>query len=194
MSALLEVTPTEIPDVLLVRTRRFGDERGFFTEAFNRERWRAAGLPADFVQDNQAFSTARGTLRGLHFQRPPKAQTKVVRASRGVIWDVAVDIRQGSPWYGRWVGHELSAANGLQMVIPAGFAHGYVTLEPDSEATYKVDAPYDQEAEAGLCWDDPRLGIAWPIPPAELIILARDRALPGLAELPAIFHRKDAPR
>jgi len=187
MSALLEVTPTEIPDVLLLTTRRFGDDRGFLTEVFNRERWRAAGLPCDFSQDNQALSTMRGTLRGLHFQRPPQAQTKLVRASRGAIWDVAVDLRAGSPWYGRWVGHELSTANGVQMLIPAGFAHGYVTLEADSEATYKVDAPYAPETEAGLRWDDPTLAIAWPIAAADLVILPRDLTLPVLAELAPAF-------
>ena len=188
MTALLDVTPTEIPDVLLLKTRRFGDDRGFLTEAFHRERWRDAGLPCDFCQDNQALSTRRGTLRGLHFQRPPAAQTKVVRATRGAIWDVAVDMRVGSPWYGFWVGHELSAANGLQMLIPAGFAHGYVTLEPDSEASYKMDAPYAPNCEGGLRWDDPAVGIAWPIPADELIILDRDRALPPLAELPPAFR------
>ena len=188
MTALLDVTPTAIPDVLLLRTRRFGDDRGFLTEVFNRDRWRAAGLPWDFCQDNQALSTLRGTLRGLHFQRPPAAQIKLVRATRGTIWDVAVDLRAGSPWFGRWVGHELSAANGVQMLIPAGFAHGYVTLEPDSEATYKMDAPYAPDCEGGLRWDDPALAIAWPFAAAELIILDRDRALPVLAELPPAFR------
>ena len=187
MSAALEITPTAIPDVLLLKTRRFGDDRGFFSEVFNRDRWLAAGLPADFIQDNQALSAARGTLRGLHFQRPPMAQTKLIRAARGAIWDVAVDIRIGSPWYGRWVGHELSAENGHQLLIPAGFAHGYVTLEPDSEVIYKVDAAYAPDCEGGLRWDDPALGISWPIAATDAILLPRDRQLPPLDQLPQAF-------
>ena len=188
---MLDVRPTDIPDVRVVATRWFEDGRGCFSETYNRARWREAGIDADFVQDNQVLSQRAGILRGLHFQRPPAAQSKLVRVTRGAILDVAVDIRVGSPWFGRWVATELSAANRLQLFIPRGFAHGYLTLQPDTEVFYKVDAHYAPEHEAGIAWDDPDVAIAWPLPPAGPVMAERDRLLPPLAALPSCFHYGD---
>jgi dTDP-4-dehydrorhamnose 3,5-epimerase len=176
-----------IPDVLLLEPRRFGDERGFFSEVFRRDVLAAAGIGHDFVQDNHSLSRAAGVIRGLHFQAPPAAQAKLVRVTRGAVLDVAVDLRHGSPSYGRHVAAELSAANWRQMFIPAGCAHGFCTLEPDSEVLYKVDAYYDPAADKGLAWDDPALGIAWPVAPESAILSDKDRRQPRLAELPRYF-------
>jgi dTDP-4-dehydrorhamnose 3,5-epimerase len=172
--------------VLLIRPRRFADERGWFTESWHRERFRALGVAVDFCQDNHSCSRRLATLRGLHFQAPPHAQAKLVRCTRGKIFDVAVDLRRASPTFGRWVGAELGAADGNQLFIPAGFAHGFVTLEDDSEVEYKVDAFYAPEADAGIAWDDPDIAIDWPLagPP---ILSDKDRALPRLAELAIDF-------
>ncbi len=188
---MLDIRPTEIPDIRIVATRWFEDGRGRFSETFNRARWRECGIDADFVQDNQAQSSRAGTLRGLHFQRPPMAQAKLVRVTRGAILDVAVDIRVGSPWFGSWVATELSAANRLQLFIPRGFAHGYLTLEPDTEVFYKVDAYYAPEHEAGIAWDDPEVAIRWPLPADGPILAERDRLLPPLAALPPWFRHGD---
>jgi len=181
----MEVIPTALAGVLLVKVTYHGDERGTFAEVFNRERFAAAGLPHAFVQDNQSWSREAGTLRGLHWQRPPFAQSKLVRVLKGAVLDVAVDLRRGSPTHGRHVMVELSAANRLQLLVPKGFAHGFLTLEPDTEVLYKVDAPYAAAAEGGICWDDPDLAIAWPDPPGVLVVSAKDRALPLLQALEA---------
>lgn len=151
--------------VVLITPKRFADARGWFAETYQRDRFRAGGVDADFVQDNQSFSAPAFTLRGIHFQTPPHAQAKLVRCLRGRIWDVAVDLRAGSPTYGRWVGAELTAERGEQLYVPAGFGHGFLTLEPDCEVAYKTSDFYAPDCDAGLAWDDPDLGIAWPLPP-----------------------------
>jgi dTDP-4-dehydrorhamnose 3,5-epimerase len=184
---MLEFRPTDLPGVLLVATRWFEDDRGAFTETWNGQRWREAGVDVDFVQDNHVSSRRAGTLRGMHFQRPPMAQAKLVRVVRGAIWDVVIDLRAASPTYGRWMAAELSEANRLQVFIPVGFAHGYVSLTDDSEVFYKVGAPYSPAHEAGIAWDDPALGIPWPIKAEDVTIADRDRKLPKLAEMGAIF-------
>ena len=179
--------------VKLIKPRRFGDERGWFSETYNKRLSTTTGLDVEFVQDNHAFSQARFVLRGLHFQNPPYAQTKLIRCSAGAIWDVAVDIRRGSPTFGHSVAAELSAANGWQLLAPKGFAHGYLTLEPNTEVQYKVDGYYAPEAENGLAWDDEALGLAWPLNGSAPIIAARDSAWPKLAELRSPFDYDGMP-
>lgn len=158
----MEVRETGLPGLVLVRPRVFQDERGFFLEGWQRDRFAAVGVNADFMQDNHARSGPAGVLRGLHFQRPPMAQAKLVWVTRGAVFDVAVDLRLGSPTYGRHFGVELSAENFLRLFVPRGFAHGYLTLTPDAEFQYKVDAPYSPEHDAGLIWNDPDLAVGWP--------------------------------
>jgi dTDP-4-dehydrorhamnose 3,5-epimerase len=179
---LTTITPLAIPDVLLITPKRHGDARGWFSETWSHRA--LAGTPADttFVQDNQAFSAAKGTLRGLHFQKAPHAQGKLIRALRGTIFDVVVDIRQGSPTYGRWVSAELTAEGGEQLWVPRGFAHAYCTITPDCEIFYKVDNLYAPDAEGGLAWDDPDLGIPWPID-GEPLLSGKDKTLPRLKDL-----------
>jgi len=147
--------------VLLIKPTRFEDKRGFFSEIYNRKRYLEMGMNIDFVQDNHSLSHSVGTLRGLHYQRPPHAQSKLVRCSRGVIFDVAVDIRRGSKTYGQWVGYKLSADNSHQVYVPIGFAHGFVTLEPDSEIVYKCSDYYAPETEGIIRWNDPEIGVDW---------------------------------
>ena len=183
----MEVRATAIPDVKVIRVDRFGDQRGFFAEVYNRRRFAEAGIDLDVVQDNHSRSAVRGTLRGLHFQKPPATQAKLVRVVRGAIADVAVDCRHGSPSYGRHVMVELDAASGEQLFCPRGFAHGFVSLEPDTEVIYKVDAYYAPELDSGIRWDDPDLGIAWPFEAGDLVLSEKDRGLPRFGELPAIF-------
>ena len=166
--------------------RRLEDERGWFSETWNRARLEAAGISIDFCQDNHSLSRPAGTLRGMHFQTPPFAQTKLVRCLRGRIWDVAVDIRRASPTFGQWHAVELSAENGKQLIIPAGYAHGFLTLEPDCEIAYKVDAHYSATSDAGFAWDDPEVGIDWP-PAGQPVLSDKDRALPPLAQLAIDF-------
>lgn len=183
----MQVTPLAIPDVLLLEPRRIEDARGFFSEVFSRSAFDAAGITGEFVQDNHSLSRQVGVVRGLHFQVPPRAQGKLVRVPRGRILDVAVDLRRSSPTYGRHVAAELSFDNWRQMWIPAGFAHGFVTLEPDTEVLYKVTDTYAPECDRGLAWDDPALGIDWPVAPAEAVLSDKDRRHPRLAELPPWF-------
>ena len=147
----------------LIIPQRFGDQRGFFAETYSRQKYAGMGVDVEFVQDNHSLSRDVGTLRGLHFQAPPHAQGKLVRCGRGAFFDVAVDIRRGSPTYGQWVGYVLSAENGHQLYVPVGFAHGFVTLEPDSEIVYKCSDYYAPETEGLLRWDDPDIGIEWPL-------------------------------
>jgi dTDP-4-dehydrorhamnose 3,5-epimerase len=158
----IEVTSLAIPDLKLVEPERFEDERGFFSETFNCGVLAAHGIAAQFVQDNHSLSRKQGTIRGLHFQRPPFAQAKLIRVVRGSILDVAVDLRERSRHYGRHVAIELSSRNWRQLFIPEGFAHGFCTLEPDTEVVYKVSAFYAPQFDAGLFWNDPALAIAWP--------------------------------
>ncbi len=167
--------------VKLIQSRRFGDERGWFSETYNQDRYAAAGIDCVFVQDNHSMSRDVGVLRGLHWQAPPNAQAKLVRCVRGRIWDVAVDARRGSPTFGRWVAAELSSDNGHQLFVPVGFAHGFVTLEPNSEVEYKVSAPYAPESEGGVLWSDPALALLWPLPPGGPILSPKDEVLPLLS-------------
>jgi dTDP-4-dehydrorhamnose 3,5-epimerase len=185
----MKVTPTELPEVCVVRVPRWGDARGWFMETWREDRASAAGIVERFVQDNASFSATVGTIRGLHFQVAPAAQGKLVRVVRGAIWDVAVDIRPASPAFGRWVGVRLDAAEGAQLWVPAGFAHGFCTLEPDTEVAYKVTALYAPEHERGLAWDDPDLAIPWPLPPGGPTLSDRDRLHPPLAALRAPQER-----
>ena len=173
--------------VLLLTPRRFEDARGWFVETYHREKWRRAGVEDDFAQDNHSLSRPVGTIRGLHFQAPPHAQAKLIRCVSGRILDVAVDIRRGSPSYGAWRAAELSAENGHQLYIPAGFAHGFVTLEADSEVAYKAPALYAPDAEGGLLWSDPALAIDWPLPASGAIVSEKDAVLPTLAALDSPF-------
>lgn len=155
----MKVTATVLPDVLLIEPARFGDNRGFFSESWNKERMAEHGISVDFVQDNHSLSSAAGTVRGLHFQAPPNAQAKLVRCGRGLLFDVAVDIRKGSPTYGQWVGEELSFENGKQLFIPEGFAHGFITRTPDTEIIYKCNAYYAPESDGAILWNS--CGIDW---------------------------------
>ncbi|MDE2334865.1 MAG: dTDP-4-dehydrorhamnose 3,5-epimerase [Rhodospirillales bacterium] len=169
-----------IADVILATPPRFADSRGWFSEAWNASRFAAAGIAGPFVQDNQSFSARAGTVRGLHCQVGANAQGKLVRVLAGRIWDVAVDLRHGSPTYGRHVAAELSADNGAQLWIPPGFLHGFCTLEPASQVLYKVTAPYDRQAERGVIWNDPRLALPWPVAAGEAVLSDKDAALPPL--------------
>nr|WP_047575546.1 dTDP-4-dehydrorhamnose 3,5-epimerase [Methylobacterium sp. ZNC0032] len=184
---MLSVEETAIPAVKIVTPKKHGDHRGFFSETWSRKAFAEAGLDLDFVQDNQSLSGPVGTLRGLHFQSPPFAQDKLVRVTRGRILDVAVDIRSSSPTFGKHVAVELSAENWKQLLVPVGFAHGFVTLEPDTEVIYKVTAPYAPENDHGLAFDDPALGIDWRLPLSGLTISDKDRKHPRLAEMLRYF-------
>ena len=183
----MQMQALAIPEVKLLTPRKFGDDRGFFSETWSRKTMAAQGIDADFVQDNHSLSRAKGVLRGLHFQTAPFAQDKLVRVLRGSIFDVAVDIRRGSPTFGRHVSAVLSAVNWGQLWVPKGFAHGFVTLEPDTEVAYKVTADYAPECDRGLAWDDPALGILWPVPVADDLLAAKDRKHPRLKDLPEHF-------
>jgi dTDP-4-dehydrorhamnose 3,5-epimerase len=171
---------TDLVGVSIVIPARHDDHRGFFAETYNQRAYATLGVDATFVQDNHSLSSAQGTVRGLHFQAPPAAQAKLVRCGRGAIFDVAVDIRRGSPTYGRWAGYTLSAENGAQLYIPVGFAHGFATLEPDSEIIYKCSDYYAPETEGALRWDDPDIGIKWPLTSAP-VLSEKDAAAPLLA-------------
>jgi dTDP-4-dehydrorhamnose 3,5-epimerase len=184
---VLEVRPLALDGVIEIRPRQFADERGFFSETWSRAGWREAGIDVDFVQDNHSLSRQRGVLRGLHFQAPPMAQAKLVRVTRGSVFDVAVDIRVGSPSYGRWVSTILSAERWNQLFVPAGFAHGFVTLETDCEVVYKVSAPYSAEHDRAIRFDDPDIAIEWPLQPEELILSDKDRDAPRLADIESGF-------
>ncbi|EDP65405.1 dTDP-4-dehydrorhamnose 3,5-epimerase [alpha proteobacterium BAL199] len=183
----MQVDSLAIPDVKIIRPKKFGDHRGFFSETYSKPAFEAADLHLDFVQDNHSLSAASGVLRGLHFQLPPFAQDKLLRVVRGRIFDVAVDIRHGSATYGQWVSAEISAEEWNQILVPIGFAHGFVTLEPDTEVIYKVTAPYAPEHDRGIAWDDPDLGIAWPLEGIEPTLSEKDTRHPRLADLPVHF-------
>jgi len=183
---MIEVRPLGLEGVVEIIPRRFADTRGWFSETWNAARFVEAGLDCDWVQDNHAYSEHAGVVRALHFQRPPMAQAKLVRVVRGSVFDVAVDIRRGSPDFGRWVGITLTAAQGNQILVPRGFAHGYVTLEPDCEVVYKVDAPYSSAHEQGIAWADPAIGVSWPeVGPR--VLSDKDREAPLLADVDTGF-------
>jgi len=175
----MKIAETALPGVLKLKTRRLTDSRGWFSETWSAATCARGGIDAIFVQDNQSCSATSGTVRGLHYQRPPAAQGKLVRVARGRIRDVAVDVRVGSAHYGRWVAEELSAENGWQLWVPRGFLHGFATLEPDTEVIYKVDAPYARNCEGAVRFDDPDLAIDWGVDPVRAVVSDRDaRAAP----------------
>lgn len=179
----MQIETTALDGVVIVTPRRFGDARGWFTETWNADRMADAGIGLAYVQDNHSFSAAKGTLRGLHYQSPPRAQDKLVRCSRGAILDVAVDGRRGSPSYGKWVGVELSAANGRQLLVPKGFLHGFVTLEPDTEVQYKCTDVYAPDCDGGVRWDS--VGIDWGL--SDPVLSDKDRAAPAFADWQSPF-------
>ena len=187
MSQRLTAERLSIPDVILIAPARYGDDRGFFSETYSAKALSEAGITATFVQDNQSLSRQKGVVRGLHFQSPPHAQGKLVRVVRGSILDVAVDIRKGSPSFGRHVAVELSVENWRQLWVPAGFAHGFCTLEENTEVFYKVTDYYAPECDKGIRWDDPQIGIAWPVGAESVVLSDKDRRLPSLADSPSFF-------
>jgi dTDP-4-dehydrorhamnose 3,5-epimerase len=183
----LDVTALAIPDVRIIRARKFGDHRGFFSETWNRRSFAEAGIDIDFVQDNHSLSAEIGTLRGLHFQGPPFAQDKLVRVVKGRILDVAVDLRKSSPTFGKWVAAELSAEGWQQILVPIGFAHGFCTLEADTEVIYKVSNYYAPQADFGVLWNDPDLGIDWPVSADKVVLSDKDKVQPRFSELKQLF-------
>lgn len=184
---MLHVEATVIPAVKVITPKKHGDHRGFFSEVYNQAAMAEAGLDLVFVQDNHSMSAQAGTLRGLHFQSRPLAQDKLIRVTRGRILDVCVDLRASSPSFGQHVAVELSAENWKQILVPIGFAHGFITLEPDTEVLYKVTAPYGPLNDHGLAFDDPALGIDWRLPHERLVLSEKDRRHPRLADLPRYF-------
>ncbi len=183
---LIKTTP--LVGVLLITPARYGDARGFFSESYSRARMAEHGIGLEFVQDNHSLSHETGTVRGLHFQAPPHAQAKLVRCGRGRLFDVAVDIRRGSPGYGQWVGEELSFENGKQLFVPAGFLHGFVTLEPDTEVIYKCSDYYAPECDGAVRYDDADIGIDWGIATGTAILSDKDAAAPLLADFVSPFE------
>ena len=183
----MQVRELAIPGVLEIIPKKFGDARGFFSETWSRQAFEKAGLAIDWIQDNQSFSAEKGVLRGLHFQRPPFAQDKLVRVIRGAIFDVAIDIRHGSPSFGQWVGLHVSADAWNQILVPKGFAHGFLTLEPATEVIYKVSEKYAPEHDRSIRFDDPTIGIAWPLDGATSILSDKDRKAPFLSGLDTGF-------
>jgi dTDP-4-dehydrorhamnose 3,5-epimerase len=184
----MKIEKSNIEDIFSIVPRKREDHRGFFSETYSKDALAAEGVTANFVQDNHVYSAKRGVLRGLHFQIPPRAQGKLIRCARGAILDVNVDIRRGSPTYGKHIAVELSAANWKQLWVPPGFAHGYVTLEADCEVIYKVTDSWVPDCERGVAWDDPDLGIDWRLPSADFNLADKDRANPRLAEIEEAFH------
>lgn len=183
----MNVTPLRIPDVKLLEPERFGDQRGFFSETYNRRAFAERGIDLEFVQDSHSLSRSKGTVRGLHYQSPPCAQDKLVRVVRGSILDVAVDLRRGSPTYGRHVAAVISAQAWNQILIPVGFAHGFCTLEADAEIVYKVTNYYSPEHDQGILWNDSDLGIEWPVSEETAVLSPKDRGLPRLRDVVAPF-------
>ncbi len=187
------IESTILSQVIMLTPKRFGDHRGWFSESWNRRSLAENGLNPAFLQDNHSFSSAAGTVRGLHFQAPPHAQAKLVRCGRGALFDVAVDIRRGSPDYGKWVGVELSAENGRQLFIPEGFLHGFVTREPDTEIIYKCTDYYAPDCDGAVRWDDPDIGIDWGIDQGAAILSDKDAAAPFLRDFDTPFTYGEKP-
>jgi dTDP-4-dehydrorhamnose 3,5-epimerase len=183
----MQVTALEIPDIKIVNLHRFEDRRGFFSETYNRDALHLHGIHADFIQDNLSFSIMPGTLRGLHFQRPPKAQAKLIMVLAGRVLDVVVDCRKGSPTFGKHTSAVLSASAWNQLFGPRGFAHGFCKLEPDTTVSYKVDAPYTPDLDSGVIWNDPDLGIQWPVNIESAILSDKDRQLPRFRDIGDVF-------
>ncbi|MCV2865648.1 dTDP-4-dehydrorhamnose 3,5-epimerase [Albidovulum sediminicola] len=184
----MQIEPTELEGVLILTPRRFGDARGWFSEVWNARALAEAGIATPFVQDNHSYSRDAGTVRGLHYQSPPHAQAKLVRCGRGCIFDVAVDIRLGSATYGKWVGVDLSAENGRQLLIPAGFLHGFVTREADCEVLYKCSDYYAPDCDGAVRFDDPAIGIDWGVDPASAILSEKDRGAQSFAAFRSPFQ------
>ena len=184
---MIEVRSLELDGVLEIRPLRHSDDRGFFSEVWSEADFAKAGMPLRFVQDNHSYSRDVGVLRGLHFQTPPFAQDKLVRVTRGAVFDVAVDIRPDSPTFGQWLGMRLSVTAWNQLLVPKGFAHGFLTLEPDTEVQYKVTAPYSREHDRAIRFDDPQIGIEWPVEREALILSDKDRSAPLLADIETAF-------
>lgn len=183
----MKIEETKLPGILIIKPDRKGDTRGFFSESYSAKTFSEHGLHTVFVQDNHSLSEHAGTVRGLHFQEPPHAQDKLVRCGKGSLFDVAVDIRRGSPTYGQWVGEELSFENGKQLLVPAGFAHGFVTREPNTEIIYKCSEFYKPEYEGSIKWDDPDIGIDWGL--SETPVLSeKDAAAPAFSALDTPFR------
>lgn len=189
---MIEIVELDIPEIKILCPKRHGDSRGFFSETYNKSSLRDAGIDIDFVQDNHAYSAEKGTVRGLHFQLPPFAQDKLVRVVRGAILDIAVDLRQGSPTYGKHVSSVISADIGNQILIPVGFAHGLVTLEPHTEVLYKVSQYYAPDHDRGIVWNDPDLAIDWGLAETDAILSAKDRELPRFGQITACFSHLEA--
>lgn len=189
----MQITPTALPEVLEITPARYGDHRGFFSETWNRKALAEAGIDIDFCQDNHSLSAERHTLRGLHFQTPPHAQDKLVRVLVGTILDVAVDIRTGSPTYGQWVAVPLSAEQGNQLLVPKGFAHGFLTLTPDCQVFYKCSDFYAPASDAAIRWDDPTLAIDWGVDAADLTLSDKDKIAPLLADIGTPFTDEARP-
>jgi len=183
----MKVELLSLDGAVVLTPARYGDARGFFSETWNRRRFAEAGLDNAFVQDNESLSATKGTVRGLHYQAPPSAQAKLVRVVAGRIRDVIVDVRQGSPTFGRWDAIELSAEAGNQLFVPRGFLHGFATLEADTLVQYKVDAPYDAETDGAVAWDDPDLAIDWGIAPGTATVSAKDAAAPAFSQWTSPF-------
>ncbi len=183
----MKLVSLAISEVRLIAPMRFSDHRGFFEETYNQESFSEIEIETAFVQDNRSLSKIAGTVRGLHFQAPPRAQVKLVRCGRGRFFDVAVDIRKGSPTFGQWVGEELSFENGRMLLVPAGFAHGFLTLEPDTEIIYKCSNTYAPETEGAIRWDDPDIGINWPLDMAEPLLSDKDKTAPFLRDIETPF-------
>jgi dTDP-4-dehydrorhamnose 3,5-epimerase len=183
----MNVTPLSIPDVKILEPERFGDQRGFVSETYNRRTLANRGIELEFVQDNQSLSRPKGTVRGLHYQSPPFAQDKLIRVVRGSILDIAVDLRLGSPTYGKHVAALISAKAWNQILVPIGFAHGFCTLEADTEIIYKVTNYYSPEHDTGVLWNDPELGIEWPVSDETCVLSPKDRGLPRLRDIISPF-------
>lgn len=179
----MEVIALKIPEVKLIIPKKFGDNRGFFSETYNQANFKNAGIDVTFIQDNHSFSQSIGTLRGLHYQKPAFAQAKIIRVLSGRILDVVVDIRKSSPTFGQHVSVELSDKNWTQMFVPIGFAHGFITLEPDCEIAYKMSNYYAADHEEGISWNDPDLAINWGIPVQDIQLSPKDRELPLLKNI-----------
>lgn len=186
----MQIEKTKLDGVVILTPKRFGDARGFFSESWSKRQMAEAGLAYDWVQDNHSMSMQAGTVRGLHFQSPPHAQDKLVRCGRGALFDVAVDIRRGSPTYGQWVGAELSFENGKQLLVPAGFLHGFATLLPETEVVYKCSDYYAPECDGAVRFDCPTIGINWDLGNLEPVLSDKDAAAPGLEAFDSPFEYK----
>ncbi|MDM8006432.1 MAG: dTDP-4-dehydrorhamnose 3,5-epimerase [Phycisphaerae bacterium] len=185
---MIQVVEAAIPDVKIFATKKFGDHRGFFSETYNKRALAEAGIDLDFVQDNHSLSGPKGTIRGLHYQSPPYAQDKLVRVIRGSILDVAVDIRRSSPTFGQHISAVISADQWNQILVPIGFAHGFCTLEPDTEVIYKVTNYYAPDHDHGVLWNDPDLGIKWPVSESEAVLSDKDHRQPRFSQATVLFE------